>query len=283
MSVNQTTSFCYCWAITRLDGTKFGFTDHDKKLSFDDFDFVPVDGVLTTQISTSLDLEVDDVDIEGVLDDDDLTEDDLRAGLFDNATVTIYIADWQDVTDRRILVTGNLGNVITSDYGFSADFKSLSDKLARITGLVYQRTCDADLGDTRCGVDVTDPIYRINATVTSAGELSVELDDLSAYDNGWFVLGELVAADGSKYGIRAHTNNRLELWEVPFPALSVNDVVRVTAGCKKGQTACADKFQNIINFRGYALFMPGQDALTDYPVRGETDYNGGSLFSTTNS
>ena len=29
------TTLCWCWRITRNDGTAFGFTDHDRDIAFD--------------------------------------------------------------------------------------------------------------------------------------------------------------------------------------------------------------------------------------------------------
>ncbi len=274
-----TTSYCYCWSIVRRDGQGFFLTDHDRELTFDSNTFKPVDGVLTTQITTSLGLEIDELSVEGAVSDDSIDETDLEAGLFDEATVIIYLVDWNDITDRKVLVTGNLGNMTLNDYGFETDFNSLANKLGKTVGEAYQRTCTAELGDSECGVDLTSATYRTTATITAAGELSVEVDDLSSYDNGWFVLGQVVTPTGAKYGIRGQTDNRIELWEAPFPALEVGQVLTITTGCKKSPGVCADKFSNIINFRGYGLFMPGQDALTEYPVRGEKNYNGGSLFN----
>ncbi len=273
------TTYCYCWLIVRADGARFAFTDHDKTLSFDGDDYLPVDGVLTTQIKTSLGLEIDELEVEGALSDDLMTENDLVAGLFDEASVTILMADWRDVIDRKILISGNLGSVVLTDIGFVTEFNSLANKLSKTQSSVYQRTCDADLGDSRCGIDLSNPLYRTTATILTASELLVEVDDLSAFSNGWFVLGEIVTPSGAKYGIRGQTGTTLELWEVPFPALSVSDVLTITAGCKKDRVdACKGKFDNVINFQGHGVFMPGQDALTDYPVRGEKDYDGGSLF-----
>lgn len=278
-----TTSFCYCWSIIRRDGTEFYFTDHDRELTIDTKIYAPVDGLLTTQITATLGMEIDELEVEGAVSDDSLNEQDLEGGLFDEASVTIMIVDWSDVSDRKVLVTGNLGNITTTDYGFVTDFTSLANKLAKTVGEVYQRTCTAELGDSKCNVDLSGSAYRATSTVTSAGELSVEVADISAYDDGWFVLGHVQLTQGgvpygTKYGIRGHTGNRLELWEAPHPTFTVGQALTIVAGCKKSPDVCADKFSNIVNFRGYGLFMPGQDALTEYPVRGEKNYNGGSLF-----
>lgn len=36
-----TTTLAWCWRIIRADGASFGFTDHDRTLSFDGTDFEP--------------------------------------------------------------------------------------------------------------------------------------------------------------------------------------------------------------------------------------------------
>ena len=36
-----TTTLAWCWRIMRADGVTFGFTDHDRTLSFDGTDFEP--------------------------------------------------------------------------------------------------------------------------------------------------------------------------------------------------------------------------------------------------
>jgi len=40
-----TTTLAWCWRIARADGTSFGFTDHDRTLSFDGTEFEPESGL----------------------------------------------------------------------------------------------------------------------------------------------------------------------------------------------------------------------------------------------
>ena len=39
------TTTCRCWRLTRPDGVSFGFTDHDRALTFDGVTFSAVDGL----------------------------------------------------------------------------------------------------------------------------------------------------------------------------------------------------------------------------------------------
>ena len=274
------TTYCYCWLIVRKDNERFAFTDHDRKLTLLSDEYTPVDGILTTQIRTTLDLNNDDLEVEGALSDDSISNDDLEAGLFDGASISIYMVNWETpAIDHKLLVTGKFGDFNSGEYGFTTEINSLVHELEKVQGDVYQRNCSADLGDSRCGVDLTSSTHRAITTIAATDEVVIDCDDLSAYDDDWFTLGRVVTAGGATYQIRAHTGDRVELWEVPLPALAVGQSITVIAGCKKDDETCHSKFNNLINFRGHGVFMPGQDALASYPVRGKEDYDGGSLFN----
>ena len=61
------TTLCYCWLITRQDGIRLGFTDHDKLLAFDGQTYSPASGLSRTALNFRLGLRVDNVDVEGRL------------------------------------------------------------------------------------------------------------------------------------------------------------------------------------------------------------------------
>lgn len=275
----STTSYCYCWEVVRADSVSFRFTDHDNDVVFGGNTFEPIQGVMTTQISKGLDLTTDDLEVQGVLTDDSITEDDIEAGLFDNASVKIWIVDWQDVTDLKLLLSGKFGNVRLGDVNFETELNSLSRKLARPVGRVYQRQCDAQLGDTRCKKDISGATFTGSSSVTSVSGLNITLSDLSAYSDGWFAFGYVQTSTGKRYGVNRHIGNVLTLWEQPFPAIEVNDTLTVVTGCNRDLSTCVTKFDNRLNFRGNGVLIPGNDALTDYAVIGSDDYNGGSLFT----
>ena len=69
----------------------------------------------------------------------------------------------------------------------------------------------------------------------------------------------------------------LELWFNPANSVLVTDTFSVQAGCDKSKATCISKFGNIDNFRGFP-YMPGNDALTAYPIVGE-GADGQSLFN----
>ena len=54
-----TTTLAWCWRITRADGVAFGFTDHDRALTFDSTGFEPESGLTASEVRAGSDLSVD--------------------------------------------------------------------------------------------------------------------------------------------------------------------------------------------------------------------------------
>ena len=133
---------------------------------------------------------------------------------------------------------------------------------------MYGRRCDADLGDTRCGVNL--------ASVTQAGTVAV------VTDRGNFTTAGLVGADGLfdgglltwTSGANAGRAMEVKRWttadsrillNLPMPSnVAAADGFSVYAGCDKNHTTCHTTFNNIVNFRGFP-HIPGRDQITRYP------------------
>lgn len=282
MSLNEhllsgITTLTYCWVVERLDGVVIGVTDHDEDVTVDGVTCSSAEGMVTTTFEQSLGLVSDDLEISGVITNDLITGEDLRAGKFDDAAVKLYLVNWSDSSEFIHMATGTFGQIVEGDGdSFTVEFLSRSHDLQQPVGRTYQRTCDTKLGSARCGIDLSLPIYRTTTTVQTMVVSTMTVLDLSGYDEGWFTMGS-VDIDGQIIGIRRHSGNTLELWREPDVLINPSDTVIVTAGCKQDADTCRVKFDNILNFQGFSL-MPGNDRLTDYPVRGQDDYDGGSLF-----
>ena len=79
----EVTTLATCWRLDRIDGWVRGFTDHDRNLVIDGVTYVAATGFLPSAIKSGSDLSVDNLDVDGFLDDDALKAEDLTAGLFD--------------------------------------------------------------------------------------------------------------------------------------------------------------------------------------------------------
>lgn len=280
-----TTTLAWCWKITRADTTIQGFTDHDEPLAFAGTTYEAATGFTASEVQSTLGLAVDNLTVTGALSSDTLNETDLAAGLYDNATIEIWRVNWRDPTQRMLMRKGNLGEVKRSGAAFSAEVRGLAHRLNQPTGRVFAYGCDADLGDTRCMIDLDNTLYKgegIIAVATDARRFTAT--GLAAYADAWFTGGKLTFTSGANEGramqIKRHALSAgvasFELWQQMSEPLAPGDTFTVTAGCDKQFATCKAKFANTINFRGFP-YMPGNDAVIAYPTRTQP-LDGGSRY-----
>jgi uncharacterized phage protein (TIGR02218 family) len=278
------TTLCQCWIVTRTDGLRLGFTDHDEDLVVDGVTCSAESGATGTAVEQGTGLSADSLEIVGALTSGRLAESELARGLFDGAAVAVWRVDWANPDDRVLILSGTVGEVSRGPTAFTAEVRGLADRLNQPRGRVYQRSCDALLGDARCGVDAGAAAIRGAGTVaTVRSARSVTASGLAAYVSRWFEAGRLVWTSGANAGaaveVRAHGLAgglaSLDLWE-PMPApISPGDTFQVVAGCDKSLASCRDKFANVLNFRGFPD-LPGNDYAVAYAVQG-ADNDGGRL------
>lgn len=155
-----------CCKIKRVDGTILGFTEHDRTLSVDlagylpgDADgaisYVPTDAVEFTSPRQAASLAGSGVELNGAIQDARITEEDIRAGLYDGATITIFFVNWTAPTTPIIWFHGNLGEAALEESQFSLESVSLAAKTSRVACNTIKRTCRADFGDSLCGVPLS--------------------------------------------------------------------------------------------------------------------------------
>lgn len=269
------TTLCWCWRLKRRDGVVQGFTDHDRDLVFDDTTFEAAAGFTASEMRDSVGLSVDNLEVMGALTSERLAEADLAAGLYDDARVEIFRVDWQAPENRILMRTGSLGEVRRAGIGFTAEVRGLAHYLQQPKGRVFQYTCDADLGDRRCRVVLSNPAF------TAAGMIEIvksprrfTVSGLDEFASGWFARGLLTftsgPAAGQKVEVKAHVRSpekvEIELWEEPRGALVATQTFSVQAGCDKTLATCRDKFANAVNFRGFPQ-MPGNDFVAAFAPR----------------
>ena len=166
------TSLATIWRLTRRDGTEFYFTDHDQDITIDDGDgsatYVTVAGYNRTAIANNSGFSVDNMDLEGMFNSDYISESELRAGLFDYATVRVSMVNWQSLSDGLIkLRKGRLGEVTLTSQGiWQAELRGLMQQLSQGIMSVYQPECRADLGDSNCTVPIKPDVLTRNKAVT---------------------------------------------------------------------------------------------------------------------
>lgn len=280
------TSLCRCWQVRRQDGVVYGFTDHDVDLFFEGTLFKADTGLTASALQQVTGLAVDNTEAVGALSSTSLSEDDIAAGRFDGASVTHWLVNWENVAEREIQFSGSLGEIKRGDGAFYAELRGASETLNKPVGSVFQSPCQTVLGGSACGVDLSHPDFRANATIVHVENGRVfEFTSLNGYASHWFEKGRLTILGGAGAGLsgvikfdKDVDNTRIiELWEELRAPIEAGDLVRIEAGCDKRYVTCRDKFSNLLNYRGFPS-IPGEDWLMAYPTQNGVN-DGGSRRS----
>jgi uncharacterized phage protein (TIGR02218 family) len=275
------TTLCWCWLLRTQGGDTLGFTDHDADIAFDGAAYEAGTGFTGTEMESSAGLGVGNLDVAGALRSDRLSAERLHAGDYDHASVEIWIVNWQDVSQRLLLRKGHLGDVSHGDTGFAAELRGLAHLLDQPKGRIFGHSCDARLGDARCGA----ALAAASGVALAGGDARRFMaSGLGGHPAGWFERGEIAFASGANAGRKMEVKSHglsggiatIELWQ-PLPAIvSAGDAFTLTPGCDKQFETCKAKFANARNFRGFP-HMPGNDFIGSYPNRG--DANSGAAIS----
>jgi len=162
--------------VTRRDGAVFGFTDHDRDISFAGNTYQA--GTYTASaISSTADMAVDNLEVASYLSGAVVTQSDLLAGLWNYARVLIEQVNYADLSmGARVLRKGTLGEISIGNLSFNTELRGLTQALQQTVGELTSIRCRADLGDARCGVNlapltVTGTVQGIdanNCTITDS-------------------------------------------------------------------------------------------------------------------
>ncbi|MCB1508592.1 MAG: DUF2163 domain-containing protein [Hyphomicrobiaceae bacterium] len=270
------TTLCRCVRLTRRDGAVFAFTDHDAVLTVDGTAFDPIDAMAASEWTAASGFAVGGLEVDGVLSDDTLSEEDLAAGLFDDARIELFLVNWQAPEEAFLEGAGTLGEVRRADSAFTAEVRGPLAALEKRKGRLFAQGCDADLGDARCGVDLSLASHRIEGTVVEkTGDHGLVVGP-GLHARGLFNEGLLTVTSGARSGFSAPIRRQvpviggawLDLWRALPQGLVEGDAVIVTAGCDKRFATCRDRFVNAQNFRGFP-HMPGNDVALGYQAPGQ--------------
>jgi len=270
----RVTTLCNCWILRRREHLELGFTDHDQPLALNGVTCRAVSGFQPSHAVTELGLSTDNQEIEGVLSSDAISERDLLAGVYDGARIEVWMVNWQSPDQNHLMRVALLGEVTREDHLFKAELQGRSALLNQSHGRTFNRSCDAVLGDARCGVDLTkSTLTTTGAILEVPSRLTLGCSGLDDFDPGWFAFGQLTWLTGANAGLsvevsasRTDRNDRLNLWKAMPHAPAIGDTFSVAAGCDKSFGTCKSKFNNHLRFRGFP-HMPGVDFTLGYVSR----------------
>ena len=185
---------------------------------------------------------------------DELSREELDAGLLTDASVRAFVVDYTMPNELLAARLGFVGNVRThlSGHEFSFDVLGLAEKLNGPLTEQYSPTCRARLGDKRCKKDLT--AFTVTGTVAGIDTSGLVINDPSRVEaDNWFKYGWVEwltgANTGRKQEIQASTTESITLTQRTPRPIAVGDTYKAVAGCDGSLDTCAVKFVNVINRR----------------------------------
>jgi uncharacterized phage protein (TIGR02218 family) len=269
------TRLATCWRIERTDGATEGYTSFDKPLVIAGITYIPANSFTASQLASDTEMSTADVEVLGGIDSDNISAADILSGIYDHASVEMFVVDWGDLSiPKTIARRGWIGTLSQAGNQFRAELRGLGQRIQIPVIDSYSPECRVDLYSPQCGVARAS--FGVAATVTGLtdGSLGASSDNriffataLSQAED-WFSYGELWWTAGGNAGrkveLRSYKAGRVELWEPMGLDIHVGDTFTIYAGCDKAFGTCTGKFANGINFRGEP-HVPGNDAMLRYP------------------
>lgn len=265
--LSDVTCMVTCWVLTRRDGVRMAFSTHDREIDFENMTFSPVNSFLPSSISSTNSLNVDNLEISAILSSDGIAEKDIRSGLFDHATISIFQVNWQAPEQGKLHIrSGWLGEFTLKDQNFTVEIRGLTQKLQQVVGDIFSPECRADFGSKNCHVNLAQFSVIGSVTTVISGD---SFEDTSRVEvDGWYNYGVVRWLRGANTGLKSEVKNfsaaQYILFDILPAPIVVGDIYQAVAGCDKRSETCKNKFHNFSDFRGETS-IPGTDALYNYP------------------
>ncbi|RUU14368.1 DUF2163 domain-containing protein [Mesorhizobium sp. M6A.T.Ca.TU.002.02.2.1] len=262
MLAGEEVTRCFMIELNNLITPVVRLTDHDADLTVGLNTFSRSPGFEVTKFTVSNGGRPAGLDVSLPFDaEGPIYTDDVKRGAWRGATVTVWIADFTDPTDREILVSGFIGLTTSTDrLAGSIEIATKADAFADIILPTVQPKCWYKYGSTQCGVDLaTRTLTAAVATVTNNSKFTITVTNPDALD---FTHGGVTftsgAKDGAKDWVRRWVSGTgLVEMVTGFPFdIEVGDTMTIHDGCPQSRAACDDR-DNINRYPGQD-YTPGE-------------------------
>lgn len=257
------------WRLKLNDGSILGFTSFNKDIVLEDdigVVYKARTGFTPSAIQSSEQFNVDNLEVEGFLDDESITEQGLNSGKFDFAEVIIMKIDYSNKPYRmdklEELRFGVLGEAKHGLLAYQIEIRGLTQFYQYSVGDLCQPGCRAVLGDSKCKVNLA--TYTFTSSVSSVSD-NVNITSPLTNEDDYFTNGIIVFTSGLNNGLKMEVKqykNTDGLIRLSLPLnyqIAVGDTFMIIKGCKNTKESCRT-FNNVINYRGEPD-MPGMDFL----------------------
>jgi hypothetical protein len=167
---SELTTIATCIRVVQEDGTEHRFTDHDEEIVVSGLtgDDAQLNGTYTADtvgytrsaVESRSNLGVDNFEFQGLLDLSAISDDDVRAGLFDKATFHMFLVNYESNADEIIrMKKGTLGKMDLKNGEVIIEMRGMMHPLSLSFLPLYTPDCRNQVGDARCGVELDPPAW----------------------------------------------------------------------------------------------------------------------------
>lgn len=282
---NEVTTLAMCWKLKLRNGKQFGFTNHDRNLVIEDLEYLSSSGFTASAISSNSSMNVDNMDVYGIIDHAVISEQDILSGIYDHAEVHVFLINYTAIHEGKInLRKGWLGEIKMEKQNFIAEVRGMLQAFNAKICDIYSPNCRVNFGDKYCKIDlkkytlynlkiskvidrsnfifINEKIFdnkitdgeTINVETIDAKDIKIDENTKLIEDTKIFTNGSILFNNGFNSGLKMEVkscNGSHVQLVLPMPYnISINDTFDIIAGCSKTIGSCA-KFNNVFNFRGY--------------------------------
>lgn len=253
------------------NGTNIGLTDHDATFTYDSLQYKVNNAINRSAIEALTDLNAANFEFTSLFDSGDITDEDLRAGLYEGAEFYSFTINWANLANGIIkFQRGWLGEMEMRNGTWIAKFEGFSYRLKKNLLTIVQAPCHYTFGDSKCTFDLN--TVKELGTVTGVTDQRTFTASGITTTNGFFQDGEFRWTSGLNNGITHEVKNNtgssvtLHL-KAPF-TIAISDTFDIFEPCDRsldGAKGC-QFHNNVINFGGKP-HVDGRKKLLDYPMR----------------
>jgi hypothetical protein len=184
------TTICQCVKILRSDGVKYTLTNFDSDLTIDGELYRSSYAFNPTAYSTALGLQIENMEIEGAVDDLFIDDFDIIKNKFYGAEVWFFSVDYKNIDyGKNKILYGTVGEIEVTDKQFKMEVRGISKRYEDLYTSYYGKMCRARLGDSRCGVNLDVPEYKVIGSVynedISSGSITAKYLRMTIHSSGW--------------------------------------------------------------------------------------------------
>lgn len=309
------TTTCLLLRIDPVDpsAVSYGVTTLDRPVTYDDgiseLIYSAAVGSQPSALQATSNLAVDNAESVSLLPEFDvpISEQDIRAGVYDFARFNLYLVNYKDLSQGHILLrAGTLGRITIDDDGLSFvnELRGLSAELKQSLCEKDSLTCRATFGSQPEGSSTPGPIERFpcgvdaTALLVSATVTSVGLENTLTFTVSGFTMGANELNPGMVFwstGLNAGRSNEIDTntaggeitlsHETDWP-IQIGDTLEYRVDCNRfprdTDKGCAAAIRWgtdwVLHFRGEPDIPIGDAGAMETPGASSAPGSGGSTF-----